>query len=62
MTRNWVDFQRFYDFVTTIYTNLQLPVFRKFIKKEAANEVKKLEKAKYTCIFPRISYQNRSSR
>ena len=39
MTRKQVDFQRFYDFLTTIYTNLPLPGFRKWIKIEAANEV-----------------------
>ena len=39
LTRKRVDFQCFYDFVTTIYTNLPLPVFRKWIKKGAANEV-----------------------
>ena len=50
MTRKRFDFQRFYDFVTTIHTN-PLPFFRKWIKVEVENEVMKMEKAKYTCNF-----------
>ena len=53
-TRKRVDFQCFCDFVTTIHTN-PLRVCRKWIKAEVKNEVVKMEKAKYSCNFSRIS-------